>query len=318
MVADVAPAAVEFLEKVDRSKPFFLTVGFFETHRQYREHGPEDDPRYCAPPAPLPDTTETRHDMADYKATVREYDRGVGLVLDALDTQGLAENTLVVCTTDHGLAFPAMKCNLTDHGIGVMLIMRGPEGFQGGKVVDGLVSQIDIYPTLCELAGLPIPTWAQGHSLMSLVRGEADEIHEAIYGEVTYHAAYEPKRCIRTKRWKYIRRFGGCERQPMANCDDSYSKSAWLSCGWDKRRVDAEQLYDLVYDPNETHNLASAPALRETLEDMRARLSQWMAATDDPLLAGPVPPPPTGIVSEPDDLSPRDLWSRHERPKGYA
>ena len=73
--------------------------------------------------------------MAGFKATAAVMDRGVGQVLGALDAAGLAENTLVISTTDHGIAFPAMKCNLTDHGMGVMLIMRGPGGFRGGKVV---------------------------------------------------------------------------------------------------------------------------------------------------------------------------------------
>jgi arylsulfatase A-like enzyme len=65
-----------------------------------------------------------------------------------------------------------MKCNLTDHGIGVMLLMRGPGGFAGGKVVDGMVSHIDIFPTICALLGIESPDWLQGRSILPLVRGE--------------------------------------------------------------------------------------------------------------------------------------------------
>ena len=77
--------------------------------------------------------------------------RNIGLVLEALERNGLAENTLIICTTDHGIAFPGMKCHLTDRGIGVLLILRGPQ-IPTGKVCDALVSQIDIFPTLCEYA----------------------------------------------------------------------------------------------------------------------------------------------------------------------
>ena len=317
-VAAVAPAAVEFLSQASTEQPFFLTVGFSETHRVFREHGPDDDPRFCMPPAPLPDTPGTRMDMADYKATVRELDRGIGMVLEALSNNGLAENTLVICTTDHGLAFPGMKCNLTDHGMGVMLIMRGPGGFAGGQVCDALVSQIDIFPTICELTGIEPPEWLQGRSMMPLIAGTAEEIRSETFAEVSYHAAYEPKRCVRTKRWKYIRRFGEHDTVPMANCDDSYSKDVWLAHGWATRSVAREQLYDLVYDPNEAHNLAMDPAISDVLQDLRGRLDRWMAETNDPLLDGPVPFPSTGIISPQDDLSPRDLWRKRKRPQGYG
>lgn len=105
--ATVAPLAVDFLRRA--RTPFFLDVGFSETHRPFPEPGPEDDPRYCQPPPMLPDRPETRADMAGYSASVRQFDKGVGQVLDALQETGLADNTLVICTTDHGIAFPHMK-----------------------------------------------------------------------------------------------------------------------------------------------------------------------------------------------------------------
>ena len=110
----------------------------------------------CGPPAPFPDTPETRQDMAEYIDAARTLDAKMGRVLAALQDNGLADNTLVICTTDHGIAFPTMKCNLTDHGLGVMLVIRGPGGFSGGQVLDALVSQIDIYPTVCALAGIEV------------------------------------------------------------------------------------------------------------------------------------------------------------------
>ena len=115
---EVASTAVEFLRDAPR-QPFFLSVGFFETHRPYPSPTPAEDPSYAMVPATLPDTPETRYDMATFKASVREMDDGMGRVLGALDEAGLAENTLVICTADHGLQFPACMCNLTDHGLGV-------------------------------------------------------------------------------------------------------------------------------------------------------------------------------------------------------
>ena len=91
-----------------------------------------------------------------------------------------------------------MKCNLEDNGWGVSLIMRGPGGFSGGKVIDALISHLDIYPTLCDLAGVAHPAWLEGKSMLPIIRGEANEINDEVFAEVTYHAAYEPKRAVRT------------------------------------------------------------------------------------------------------------------------
>jgi len=300
----VIPAAVEHL-KSGPEQPFFLSVGTSETHRAYHEPGPTEDPGYTMPPAPIPDTPETRADMASFKASARIFDEGVGRVLDALEESGMAENTLVICTTDHGIAFPHMKCKLYEGGIGVMLIMSGPGGFGGGRVIDSLVSQIDIYPTICDLLELDVPGWVQGRSMMPLIRGEVDEINEQIFAEVTYHAAYEPQRAVRTRRWKYIRRFGDRDRPVLCNVDNSPSKTVWMDHGWGDRDVAREELFDLVFDPNEAHNLAGDPSHLDVLEDMRNRLDTWMRSTDDPLLKGPVPAPSGAVITLPDEVNPR-------------
>ena len=304
-VRHVAPAAVEFLGR-EHDRPFFLAVGFSETHRAFPEPGPDEDPRFCRPPLPLPDTPETRWDMAAFKASARIYDSGVGAVLQGIAANGLTGDTLVICTTDHGIAFPGMKCHLTDHGMGVMLLMRGPGEFGGGKVVDGLVSQIDLFPTLCELLEIEPPAWLQGKSLVSLIRGEVDEANEEVFGEVSYHAAYEPQRAVRTRRWKYIRRFGERQTPVLPNCDDSPSKEVWMAHGWGGRKVAAEQLYDLVLDPSETDNLAADASHAEVLAQMSGRLWRWMERTEDPLLQGEVPAPRGAKVNDADGLSPRD------------
>ncbi len=298
--------ACEFLG-ASPAEPFFLSVGFQETHRPYPEPGPAEDPRYCRPPPPLPDTPETRADMASFKASARTLDGKMGRVLAELDRAGLAGNTLVICTTDHGIAFPRMKCSLTDPGIHVMLIMRGPDGFRGGKVIDGLVSQVDIFPTLCELLDIEPPEWLQGVSFLPLVRGETREVRSEVRSEVNYHAAYEPQRCIRTRRYKYIRRFGERRNKViLPNCDDSPSKTILMQCGWADLAQDDEMLFDLAFDPREAHNLAGAPSHAHVLDEMRARLVRWMRDTDDPLLHGDVPAPEGARVNDPDGVSPNE------------
>src|ERR1700754_3496754 len=216
--SEVAPAAAGVTRDADG--PSFFSVGFFETHRDFFEPTSVRDALYSLPPANLPDTPETRRDIAAFNASVRSLDHGVGTVLDAV-----GENTLVILTTDHGLAFPGAKATLTDRGIGVLLILRGA-GFEGGKVSDALVSQIDIFPTICELAGIERPPWVRGRSLRD---GEGSD---AVFAEITFHAAYEPQRAVRTKRFKYIRRFeNGHEGPVLANIDDSPSKDLLLAHG---------------------------------------------------------------------------------------
>jgi len=304
-VNEVVPAAARVLRRPPAS-PFFLSVGFFETHREFFEPTSVRDTRYSLPPANLPDTPETRRDMAAFKASARSLDQGVGAVLDVLEETGLADDTLVLLTTDHGLAFPGAKATLYDRGLGVMLIVRGPGGFSGGKVIDAMVTHLDIFPTLCELAGVPLKPWLQGSSLLPLLEAPGRALHQEIFAGATWHAAYEPQRAVRTLRWKYIRRFGDRDLPVLANCDDSPSKDVLLRHGWGERRLPREQLYDLVFDPNEAANLADRGDAQPVLDDLRRRLDEWMAATADPLLDGDVEPPQGVELNDPDQRSARD------------
>jgi N-sulfoglucosamine sulfohydrolase len=301
-VEAVAPATVSLLQERPR-EPFFLSVGFFETHREYFNPTSIRDALYSLPPANLPDTPETRRDMASYKASARSLDQGVGAVMNALDEHDLADDTLVILTTDHGLAFPHAKATLTDRGIGVLLIMRGPGGFHGGRVSEALVSQIDLFPTICELIGAERPDWLQGQSLLPLMRRETDSVNDAIFAELTYHAAYEPQRAIRTRRWKYIRRFGERNLPVLANVDDGPTKELFVASGWAERPLPREALYDLLFDPSESDNLAGRALHAPVLVELRERLERWMRETDDPLLDGDMEPPPGAVCNSPDARS---------------
>ena len=295
-------AAADFIRSRP-AEPFWLSVGFFENHREFpTEH--DVNPNHVLPPPLFPDTPDTRQDMANYIAMARILDDKIGHVLRALDETGLRENTLVIYTTDHGLAFPDMKCNLTDHGIGVALIMDGPAPFRGGRAIDGMVSQIDIFPTVCDLLEIDRPAWLQGHSMLPLLTGERDSIRDELFAEVSYHAAYEPKRAVRTERYKYIRRYDGRRRPVLSNIDDGLTKSEWLAAGYGESDIAPERLYDTLLDPAERVNLVDSAAHVDELADMRARLERWMCETGDPLLAGPVPAPPEAELNDPDGLSP--------------
>jgi N-sulfoglucosamine sulfohydrolase len=241
--------------------------------------------------------------MAAFKASARHLDQGVGTVLAALDASGLGDRTLVICTTDHGLPFPGAKATLYDRGLGVLLILRGPGGFWGGSVVDVPVSQLDLFPTVCELAGIEPPARLDGTSLLPLVRGEAARLHDQLFGEMTYHAAYEPQRSIRTERFKYIRRFGDRDGPVLPNCDDGPTKDELIAMGWPDWQQEPEQLYHLGLDPNEMRNLIGDARWSDVAGDLRARLERWMRDTDDPLLDGPVPLPPGAWVNAPDQVS---------------
>jgi N-sulfoglucosamine sulfohydrolase len=300
----VAPLTIETLRQKSAEEPWFLSVGFFETHRDFFAPTSVRDTLFSSPPPNLPDVIATRRDVAAFKASARSLDQGVGAVLHALHDLGLVDDTLVLCTTDHGIAFPGAKATLFDRGIGVMMIARGPGGFTGGKVIDAQVSHLDVFPTLCELAEVEPPEWLQGSSLMPLMRGEVDRVSDAIFAETTYHAAYQPHRAVRTERWKYIRRFDDYPHPILANCDDSESKDLLIAAGWGEELVPQEMLFDLVLDPQELRNLVDDPARGEVLAEMRGRLEKWMRETDDPLLQGPVEPPPGAMVNEPSQISP--------------
>ncbi len=298
-------AAKSYFEK-PRQKPFFLSVGFFAPHRDGNDSFPTNrerpNPNYVQPPAILPDTPETRADFADYSASITSVDDSIGRVLAALEDAGLADDTLVIVTTDHGIAFPGMKCSLTDHGIGVMLMMRGPGGFTGGKVVEDLVSHVDIVPTLLELVGLPVPDHVQGRSFL----GQKSPCEE-VFAEINVHASVEPRRAVRTRRWKYIRSYTEHPQVILTNCDGSPSKTLWHEAGWQHRTIDNEQLYDLILDPMERENLAASPDHATIRAELSEKLHQWQIETGDPLLNGPLPLPSDAVIVPLDKYSPHDL-----------
>lgn len=284
-------AALGYLRR-RHDQPFFLSIGLTETHtmagRESLFGHPAVDDRWAAPAPTMPDTPATRADMASFQAAALQVDHTLGAVLDTLQEEGLADNTIVLVTTDHGLAMPGMKCTLGATGTGVMMMVRGP-GLPAGLAVDSLVSQVDVFPTLCELLEIEPPPWLQGESLVPTLVGQS--VREETFAEITYHAAYQPQRAIRTDRWLYIQGFDDRDRPALSNVDASASKALWIESGWAEQPTPIVRLHDVILDPHELRNLADCPTAVATRGDLARRLDHWMNETDDPLLLGPVPPP---------------------------
>lgn len=305
------PETIDLVEKYlaeNHEKPFFLSIGTDEPHRNNipREElgiGGESsifsktryykaealDSRYTAPPPWLPDIPGIRQDMASYCYGVKIMDEYMGRVLEAVDQFGYRDNTLVIVTTDHGIEFPGGKKTLRDSGLGVMLMIRGP-GLPAGHVLEPMVSQLDIYPTICAYTGIGDRPWLSGKNLLPLMSGEVDSLHDSLFAEQTYHGKLEPMRSIRTERYKYVRRFyptGPRMRQ------DGPSTAIMESCGFYDRTTGEEELYDLYLDPTEACNLIGNPDVSEIRDTLSARLDAWMTQTNDAFASGEFPPEPS-------------------------
>lgn len=297
--------AARYIHEHRGERPFFLAFGMHCTHRIYPEsHSVDAD--YVLPPVPMYDHAQNRADMAGHIASAAHMDRCVGVVLEALAASGLDQRTIIIYTTDHGIAFPQMKCSLYDTGIGVSLILKYAGNPLAGKAVDDVVSQLDLFPTLCDLAGLPHPDWLQGYSLRPLLEGAAGEVRKEIFAEVNFHAVREPMRCIRTERYKLIRRYDEDEHLLPANMDDGAAKEFMISAGLLRRRLDREMLFDLHLDPVERVNVVHEEKYRHVYADLSARLTHWMEETDDPLLHGRLLAPAGAKINLKTTRSPSD------------
>ncbi len=299
--------AADWLQhQAPKNKPFYLHVGFWEVHRPFRDTSPadavseEEELEKLRLPEYLPDNEATRREFVKLNRSIMAVDNGIARVLKALDDAELAENTLVLFTADHGLPFQRAKGTLYDPGIHVACLARWPGRIAPGTCSDSLVSNVDVAPTLLDVAGGQIPETIQGSSRLSLLRGSQQNGSQSdvIYAEKTYHEHYDPIRCLRTDRYKYIRNFA--ERPKLVLPSDVYnspSRQANIDDEslWTHRPE--EEFYDLIADPHEQVNLIDDPALATTIASCRTRLKEWMVDTDDALLNGPVLRPTETVQS---------------------
>jgi arylsulfatase A-like enzyme len=166
---------------------------------------------------------------------------------------------------------------------------RGVGQFMEGR--QGLVSHLDLYPTICDLLGQEHPPWLEGRSLVPLVDNRVNDgaLHAEIFGEQTYHGGLEPLRCIRTERHKLVlRHFADGPRLAAAGVSgDRMTKLGGLN-----RPLGHVELFDLYLDPTEACNRADDPAYAAVRADLERRLRDWMARTADPFPTGSFPTPP--------------------------
>jgi N-sulfoglucosamine sulfohydrolase len=286
-----AGAIKGWLQGRDRSRPFYLQIGTHETHLDWDAYGTQPDESHGVflPPS-LHDTAEVRSAIAQLQGAVRRLDDVLGQVLEALDQTGVADDTVFVFTTDHGIDLPLAKGTFYDAGLGVFLFMRYPRGGWCSPATRGeLVSHVDVLPTLLECCRLPVPSQVSGKSLLPLLQGRLYEARPALFAEKTFHDEYEPVRAVRTSRFKYIRYFEAHFHHDLRTA--TIGQRHWIRHRHLLQRRWVEELFDLRQDPTESHNLVRDPVYAGELQAMRDRLATWMRETRDPLCDGPVESP---------------------------
>ncbi len=273
-----ADATIDFIER-DPEAPFFLHVNFTAPHDPLlMPSGYEDmyDPKAMPLPPnfkpkhpfdhgnlrgrdekllPFPRTPEiVREDLALYYSVISHMDAQIGRMLDALEKTGEADDTLILFTSDHGLAMGSHglrgKQNMYEHTVGVPLILAGP-GIPSGERRAAQANLRDLYPTVADLTGVSLPNPVDGRSLVPVLNGEKDRVRKYAFGYF-----YDAQRMIRGDRWKLI-------VYPQA---------------------DKTQLFDLKRDPYELDNLADEPAHADRRKRLRAELKAWRKRVGDPLL----------------------------------
>jgi arylsulfatase A-like enzyme len=272
--------AVRWLESYSGEKPFFLSVGFYWPHVPLPEVSEAASENRIEP---WPDVEEGRLDTAALQKAMNHTDRCMGQVLACLEHSRFKEDTLVLVTTDHGIPFPLNKATLHDRGTGVLFMLRAPGG-KGVERSDALVSHLDLFPTVCELGHLDAPHWLQGESLVPVLAGKDTE-REALFLETTYHVDYEPSRAIRTRTHKLIMHLEHNIRSE-SNVDKSRLKEWVKQQGFFEDKLPKVELFDLVSDPNERHNLASEVSDANSQQhELTQCLESLMEEFNDPYLA---------------------------------
>lgn len=302
-----AKAVADYILEYNKDENFFISFGLWNTHRKYPEEITEGyEPDYIKVPSKLKDTYMNREDFAHYCTSVKIADDCFKMVLDALKEKGIYDDTIIIFTTDHGLPSPFMKCTLFDSGMRVSLVLRVPDSPMNGRVVESMFSQIDLFPTICELIDLEIPEYIQGISQKPVIMNEKDKVRDQVYAEINYHASYQPMRCIRTEEYKYIRIFDNYKKPMLANIDSSNPKELLLSNQFDEYEIKDEYLFNTVIDPQEKENLVDDHKYNNVLNEMRHKLNDFMKETNDFLLNDKIEVPKGVVVNAPSANTPKD------------
>ncbi len=260
-----ADLAVEFLYQAQGSQPFFLMVAPGAPHDPYvvpekyfKMYNPET---LKMRPNWVPGVRGGGRDqIARYYGAITAIDGQIGMIMKTLDELGLAENTIVLFSSDHGNMLGSqgqiLKRKPWEESIRVPGVLRYPSQVKGRQQKDTLFSHVDFAPTLLSLCGIEVPGNMQGTDLSQVVLGNSDQGPESAFFQIfgPYHGGHVKHawRGVRTERYLYART----------------QSAPWL-------------LYDLQKDPYEMHNLADDPAARSLRETMNGRLEKWMKKIGD-------------------------------------
>jgi len=292
---ETASALPAFLDSAG-TRPFFLWVGFHEPHRPYPEGRPSHPPARVRLTPYLADAPATREDLARYYDAIERMDAKIGTMMDELERRRLLDHTLVVFLSDNGAPFPREKGTLYDSGTRTPLILDWPGVVRAGAVWDrGMVSTLDLAPTVLELAGAPVPPDMQGRSFRALLdRPEAFGGDSAIFSERNWHDCDEHQRAVRTTRFKLIRTDAYTDL-PLCTAADLGASPSFHDLrarvrtgrltGAQRRLFESPrarlELYDLKRDPWEVTNVADEPAYVATARQLAEVLESWIEDSDD-------------------------------------
>ncbi|MBN1642603.1 MAG: sulfatase-like hydrolase/transferase [Anaerolineae bacterium] len=265
---------IDYLRTRSGERPFFLFVSYIEPHHQNdhnRYEGPHGSREQFADyvvPGDLVDTEgDWRENYPDYLGCIHSLDANLGRIRDQLEALGIADQTLIIYTSDHGSHFRTRnseyKRSCHEASIRIPMVACGP-GFRGGVVVDELVSLIDLPPTVLTAAGVAQDASLRGHAVQPLVNGTAADWPAEVFVQISEsHVG----RAIRTTRYKYAVQAPGKEgwRDPDS---DHYVES---------------HLYDLQVDPHERNNLVRDPAYAGVRAGLAETLKRRMADAGEAL-----------------------------------
>lgn len=280
---DYAGNFAAFLETRPAGAPFCFWYGGSEPHRSFhpgigRENGL--DPRTVRVPDFLPDVPEVREDLLDYCYEIQWFDQHLGRMLDQLEKAGELANTLVIVTSDNGMAFPRAKANLYEYGIHMPLAVAWPDRIQDNRRIDELVNLIDLTATIYAAARVSPPAASlSGQSLLPLLEGARNpvrtESREAVFAGRERHSSARfrslgyPQRCVRTRDYLYILNLRP-ERWP-AGAPRKYGQGGY---------PDDEQVRAGVLGPIEEgyHDIDASPTLSYLIENRdRPEIGRYLA-----------------------------------------
>ena len=286
-------------DRPDPATPFFAVVNYTTTHESkvHKRTSPAvtDRSAVVVPPF-LPDVPAVREDLARQYDNLARLDGQVGELLDQLEADGLAGNTVVMFFSDHGDGLPRHKRWVYDSGARVPLIVRFPPNHPDpgppGRTDDRLVSFVDLAPTVLSLAGLQPPAWQQGTAFLGAFAGEPRE--HVFHARDRMDPAAETIRAVRGARYKYVLNlrpdlpfWGFIPYRDRADSAAFITRAiAAGTLNADQWQLWAtakplEELYDCDADPHEIDNLAADPDQFARLAAMRAELQDWQARTGD-------------------------------------